>query len=209
VAAPFVDGFDDGRIDSSLWHTIVSGSGVSIGELGGRLVADFAAGAVPGGAFNQIETHIGLQCQLAGDFDMQVDYALLDWPAANGLQAYLSGFTPFTPARIFRESKPWGETYGAWNDPMFNAADTSDVAGTLRLVRSDGLVTTSYLAGGAWVSLNTASRPAAMTAGVGAGDFQTFSGLHVSVAFDNFRIGSGEVTCPTWWRDTMPDWAAG
>ena len=209
LAAPFVEGFDDGQIDSSLWHTIVSGSGVSIAELGGRLVADFAAGALPGGSFNQIATHIGLNCQLAGDFDMQVDYALLDWPAANGLQAFLSGFTVLGSGQVFRESKPWGERYGSWIDPSFAAADTVDQAGSLRLSRTGGIVTASYGSGEAQVTLNSAGRPESMTAGVGAGDFQTFSGLHVSVAFDDFRIDSGELTCPDWWRDSAPDWAAG
>ena len=207
MTAPFVDSFDDGRIDSSAWHTVVSGTGVSIAELGGRLVADFAAGAIPGGAFSQIATHIGINCRLAGDFEMQVDYSLLDWPAANGLQAFLSGFTTFASGQAFRESKPWGERYGSWIDPSFAAVDTVDQAGSLRLTRNDGIVTASYRAGDTWVALNTASRPEPMTAGVGAGDFQTFSGLHVQVAFDDFRIDSGELTCPTWWRDTAPDWA--
>lgn len=209
LAAPFVDGFDDGRIDSAQWHQIVSGTGVSIAESGGRLVVDFAAGAVPGGQFNQIATHAGLQCQLAGDFDMQVEYALLDWPATNGLQAFLSGFTTFTSAQVLRESKPWGERYSSWIDPSFAATDTGDVAGSLRLTRTGGVVTASYLGGGGWTVLNSAARPESMTAGVGAGDFQTFSGLHVRVGFDDFRIASGALTCPSWWRDSGADWAAG
>jgi TolB protein len=209
LAAPLVEDFDDGRIDSARWHQIVSGTGVSIAEEGGRLVADFAAGAIPGGPFNQIATHVGLQCQLAGDFDMQVDYALLAWPAANGLQAFLSGFTTFTSAQIFRESKPWGERYGSWIDPSFAATDTGDTAGSLRLTRSGGVVAASYLGAGGWTTLNSSSRPEPMTAGVGAGDFQTFSGLHVRVGFDDFRIASGAITCPGWWRDSGPDWAAG
>ena len=208
LASPLAEDFGDDRIDSSLWHTIVSGTGVSIAETGGRLVADFAAGAVPGGPFNQIATHVGLQCQLAGDFDLQVAYALLDWPAANGLQAFLSGFTTFTSAQVFRESKPWGERYGSWIDPSFAATGTTDQAGTLRLVRTGGVVTASYRLGDTWVPLNTASRPEPMTMGVGAADFQTFSGLHVRVAYDDFRLTTGELTCQPWWRDAGPDWAA-
>lgn len=208
LAAPLVEGFDDGRIDPATWHTIVSGSGVSIAESGGRLVVDFAAGAAPGGPFAQLETHVGLQCQLAGDFDMQVGYSLLDWPAANGLQAFLSGFSSFTSGQVFRESKPWGERYGSWIDPSFAAVETADAAGAFRLTRAAGVVTASYRDGDAWVPLNSASRPEPMVAAVGAGDFQTFSGLRVSVAFDDFRLRSGELSCPSWWRDAGPDWAA-
>lgn len=209
LATPLVEGFDDGRIDSAQWHEIVSGTGVSIAEEDGRLVANFAAGAVPGGPFNQIATHVGLQCQLAGDFEMQVDYALVDWPAANGLQAFLSGFTTFTSAQVFRESKPWGENYGSWIDPSFASSPTADSSGTLRLTRTGTIVTASYLSGVGWTVLNSSARPEPMTAGIGAGDFQTFSGLQVRVAFDDFRIDTGAITCPIWWRDSGPDWAAG
>ena len=29
-----------------------------------------------------------------------------------------------------------------------------------------------------------------------------------SVAFDNFRLNSGELACPSWWTDAWPDWQA-
>jgi hypothetical protein len=32
-----------------------------------------------------IGTHVGTNCQLHGDFDVQVDYELWIWPAANGV----------------------------------------------------------------------------------------------------------------------------
>lgn len=203
--APLVETFDDGVFDGSLWHEVVQGTGVSIGEVGGRLEVDFAAGAVSGGSFNQIAAHFGLQCQLAGDFELQVAYELLDWPAVNGLQAFLSGFTTSTSAQIFRESKPWGENYGSWIDPVGSGVPTSDTAGSLRMTRINGVVTTSYSSGGQWIVLNTGPRPESMTVGVGAGDFNTFSGLHVRVAFDNFRLDSGELSCPSWWSDREAD----
>jgi hypothetical protein len=32
--------------------------------------------------------------------------------------------------------------------------------------------------------------------------------VEVRVAYDNFRINSGSITCPTWWDDSSPDWQA-
>jgi len=198
--APLVETFDDGVFDGSLWHEVVQGTGVSIGKVGGRLEVDVA-----GGSFGSFGAHFGLQCQLAGDFDLQVAFELLDWPAVNGFQAFLSGFTTSTSAQIFRESKPWGENYGSWIDPVSSSTPTSDAAGSLRLTRTGGVVTTWYRSGGTWVAHETGPRPEPMTVGVGAGDFNTLSGLHVRVAFDNFRIDSGELSCPSWWSDREAD----
>ena len=30
----------------------------------------------------------------------------------------------------------------------------------------------------------------------------------VTVAYDNFRISSGDISCPSWWDDDFPDWQA-
>ena len=38
-----------------------------------------------------------------------------------------------------------------------------------------------------------------------ASEFQHQTG---SVAFDNFRLNSGELACPSWWADAWPDWQA-
>jgi hypothetical protein len=33
----------------------------------------------------------------------------------------------------------------------------------------------------------------------------TFGHQDGSVAYDNFRLNSGAVTCPSWWQDLAPD----
>jgi len=40
-----------------------------------------------GASGDWIGTHVGTNCQLHGDFDVQVEYELLIWPAANGVAA--------------------------------------------------------------------------------------------------------------------------
>jgi hypothetical protein len=38
---------------------------------------------------------------------------------------------------------------------------------------------------------------------------QHFAHLDGSVAYDNFRLNSGVLTCPSWWQDSAPDVARG
>ena len=138
--APLYEGFEDGIRDASLWHQI-SDPGSAIGAVGGRLVVSIAGDAFPGGPFNQIAAHWGSQCSLPGDFDYQVDYELLTWPQHGGYFAALNAF--FGDAAVARMSTPFDppfdESYGAWRggaDFAFNGINTTDRAGTMRLVRA-------------------------------------------------------------------------
>lgn len=206
LAAPFVDTFEDGRIDSSLWHTIVTGTHTAIAETGGEVVATIGMAAEPGGAFNAIDAHLGSQCSLPADYDLQIGYRLLDWPAANGVQVALNAY--FAGAFVFRESKPWGERLGGWVPPVFGATAATELSGTLRLVRTGGIVTAYALRDGVWLALASGANPGDAVFGFSASAFSEWSHQDVRVAFDDFRLASGELSCPTWWRDTAPDWAA-
>lgn len=65
--------------------------------------------------------------------------------------------------------------------------------------------------GGAWTQILSAPGAGGTTVyGMGlsaTGDH--FQHLDGSVAFDNFRLNAGALTCPSWWRDEAPDvsWA--
>jgi TolB protein len=207
MAAPFVDTFDDGRDDASVWHVLSQGTGITSIEAGGRVVISAAANAVPadGPGYRALETHYGTQCSFEGDYEISMDYELLEWPLQNGFQVLLGSF--FSDDFIWRESRPWGESYFAFADDRFNAVPTMDDAGSLRIVRSDGTVTASYLENGIWVSLLTGTSSGHAVVGFQLADYNFFTGKAVSAAFDNFRVDSGSFTCPSRWRDTNPDWA--
>jgi dipeptidyl aminopeptidase/acylaminoacyl peptidase len=207
LAAPLVDDFDDGRVDTSLWHTIVTGTHTAIAETGGAVVVTIGAAAEPGGPFNAIDAHLGSQCSLPADYDMRIAYRLLDWPAANGVQVALNAY--FAGAFVFRESKPWGEQLGGWVPPVFGATPATELGGTLRLVRADGIVTAYALRDGAWLQLARGANPGDAVFGFSASAFAEWSHQDVRVAFDDFRLDSGELACPSFWRDTTPDWAVG
>lgn len=78
----------------------------------------------------------------------------------------------------------------------------------MRIVRSNGIVTASYFANGMWVPLLTSTSNGHAVVGFQFADYNSFAGKAVSAAFDDFRVESGEFTCPTSWRDAAPDWAA-
>jgi hypothetical protein len=208
--APFAEDFGDGRRESSFWHQI-SDAGSTIGEVDGELVVSIAGDAVPGGPFNHIAAHWGSQCQLAGDFDYQVDYELRAWPLQGGFFASLSAF--FGDAAITRSSGPWEpyQWYGGWRggpDYTSSFLPTSDLAGTLRLVRVNGTIFAyARSAGGSWILIFTAGGVTGVsTVGIGlATPAEQFGHEDGSVAFDDFKLSSGELSCPTWWGDLAPD----
>ena len=211
LRAPILDTFDGG--DNRFWYVIQSGTGAVNTEENGLLVTTIAANATQGGEFNQIETHWGTQCRLDGDFDVQVDYRLLEWPAANGVQAALSSFAG--PSNIgfmaIRESQAWGEQYSSWIPENFSSVSSADATGTLRLQREGDTAVTSFWNGTAWTPIAsgpTSTDPA--TISLGASSFMNrFVHQEVKVAWDNFRINSGAISCgDPWWEDDSPDWHA-
>jgi dipeptidyl aminopeptidase/acylaminoacyl peptidase len=203
--APFVETFSSDLRDP-IWHTIQFGTDTSFAQQNGRLEITLGADAQPGGPFNTIEAHYGLNCSLPGDFDMQVDYQLLDWPAGNGAFAQLAAF--FIGAGIFRQSETYGEFYNAYSNFGFNTVLTADRSGSFRFVRSGGRTIASYLdplVG--WVTvLDVPANPGVVVPGLSLSSGPNFAHEEVRVAFDNFRVNSGTLSCPTWWDDSSPDW---
>lgn len=207
-AVPFADAFEDGRIDGSFWSTGVSGTETSIAETNGRIEVAVGAGAVPGGPFNAIDGQQFLRCGAPGDFDVGVDYELLDWPAANGVQVALSAhFTGGT--FVWRESNPFGEFYVGITPSAGTAVVTDDLAGRLRLVRENGIASAMVQDDSGWRVLASSPSIGMATFSVQASSFPgRFAGRPVRVAFDDFRLNASELTCPPFWRDAAADWAA-
>ena len=212
-SAPFTDTFDAPYRDASMWHQI-NDPGGSVGIQNGQLVESISGSAVPGGQFNQVDEHWGSQCHLAGDFDYQVDYSLLTWPAHSGFFAMLNAF--FADGAVARVSTPfdapYDESYNAWANitvPFtFNQANTRDLSGSFRLTRTNGVFNEYYRSpGGTWtLLLGTPGVNGVTTYGMSlSAQAWSFAHLDGSVAYDNFRLNSGTLTCPDWWQDYGPD----
>jgi Tol biopolymer transport system component len=208
LAAPLAETFGDGVVDSSLWSTIVD-PGSSLAETGGRLEVSIAADAVPGGPFNQVATHIGSKCSLTGDYDMQVEFELLEWPVGGGgLYASLSAF--FANAGVARSTNEWGDAFTAHSGGSAQGVPTTSVRGSLRLVRFGSMVYAYAREAGEWIRvLSAPAAPGNPVIGVGlSAPGAQFQHVDARVAFDNFRLASGVFACPSWWREAGPDWAA-
>ena len=204
--APFTDDFNDNLRDP-FWH-VIQDPGASVDETNGRVEISIDGSAEPGGQFNQIDGHYGSNCSLPGNFDMQVDYSLLEWPSGDGVFGSLSAF--FIGAFVSRHSDPFaGDRYTAFSDPLFNAIPTTDLAGSFRLVRAGNTLDAYYRSvGGPWVLLLSA--PANLGDAVVGLALQAIADqwAHQTarVAYDNFRLNSGTLSCPTWWADKAPNW---
>ena len=210
-AAPFTETFDNGVTDAGLWH-VISDPGGSLTTSNGRLVASISASAVPGGQYDQVDEHIGSQCTLDGDFDYQVDYTLLTWPDAGGVFTQLSAF--FADGGVGRQSipfaPPYNQQYMSYIAPNFGAINSTDTSGSFRLVRTAGTLY-AYVRSATlpqWTLVNSGSAPNSTVFGMGLwAPGNQFQHVDASVAFDDFRLKSGALTCPTWWSDGAADWA--
>jgi Tol biopolymer transport system component len=211
-AAPLTETFDNGVTDGGLWH-MISDPGGSLTTSNGRLVASISGSAVPGGQYDQVDEHIGSQCSLDGDFDYQVDYSLLVWPAFGGVYAQLSAF--FADGGVARTSGPWdppyNQQYASWINPNGGSINTTDTAGTFRLVRTAGTLY-AYVRSASlpnWTLVNSGSAPNSTVFGMGLwAPGNQFQHQDATVAYDNFHLNSGALSCPTWWSDNFADWAS-
>jgi hypothetical protein len=201
-------------VDSSFWYSLTD-PGSALAVQNGRLLESIAGSAAPGGQFNQTAAAIGSPCHLPGDFDMQIDYQLLQWPEHGGFFAALQGI--FGDVAVARVSAPWdppfNQSYNAWSNSssgfQFATENTRVTSGSLRVTRAGSTVYAYVLDATApgWRLLfsadgNTGEAIPQISLFAQAGTFGHEDG---SVAWDNFRINSGTLTCASWWSDSWPD----
>ena len=211
LRAPLLDTFDGG--DGSLWQQFQDGGvGAANTEANGKLTTTLAASSVPGGTFDIVGTHWGTNCRIAGDYDVQADYSLPEWPAGKRRPGHIRRLRHLEFRFLRNPREPGlGRADSSWIPQSFISQPTSDQAGTLRLQRQGNTAVVSYLSGTNWVPIAsgpTGTTPASITFGASSG-VDRFAHQEVKIAWDNFRINSGSISCPSsWWEDDSPDWQA-
>jgi DNA-binding SARP family transcriptional activator len=191
------DDFSDGFVDRTIWHVVTTGTEVDVTQQGGRLEVSIGGGAVAGGTYNQIDGHYGTMCMFPSDFDAQVDFTLLDWPESSGVFAGLNAF--FADTAVGRQSSiRWGEQYASWSIPINgNIPDATDATGSVRIARTEGLMSTYVMHKGRWVRLTRWRKVGTAVLGLQAmSSDDDFGHKAVRVAFDNFRVKAKNPTCP-------------
>jgi len=190
---PLLETFDAPALNEALWLPTYRNPGTTVDVADGSLQLGVAADAL-------LDPRSGLgagattRCTLNGDFDVSVDYRLLDWPEANGVNVNLSLDGGFS---VFR-SNSFGESVGAWFPPFGGSGADTALAGSLRLAREQGVLTASYRRDGEWVGLRSAlvgNGPQHVSLSIWV-DGARFAHRDVRVAFDNLRFARGRLSCP-------------
>ena len=193
-----VDTFDGGVVDDRTWNVLINGVGADAVQRNGKLVISIAAGAKPGGTWNFVGAQYGTKQCFTGDIDMQIDYHLVSWPPSSG--AYVGLQAVFANALVERFSPPQNngaDGIGSIIDPRFTSDPFSDMSGSLRLTRVNGIATTYYLLGGEWQQVDSAPapHPAVLQFGLNMNPGLSPS-ANVSVELDNFAAtASGPTHC--------------
>jgi hypothetical protein len=118
---------------------------------------------------------------------------------------------------VARISAPWdppyNQSYNAWSNSSngfsFATENTLATGGSLRITRVGGTAFAYVrdLSGADWRPLFSADGNAgeAIPQISLFAQAATFGHEDGSVAWDNFWINSGQLSCPTWWSDSWPD----
>ncbi len=211
VVAVFVDTFSGDSVDR-FWFLSIEGAGPRVVQANGQLEVTFPAGTSlgPQGYANAA---IFMSCRFPGDFDMQVEYRLLSGPLPPGVNvgfdaaeftgnAYAGqhGMFVWNPGvgsqRITTHFPHPGEFGLPYNDFVPDTARS----GTLRLVRRTAggvtTVTASRLGLNPWsFTSQPYTPPTSQAANLNVFTNQTPFTTEVRVAYDNFRISSGAISC--------------
>jgi hypothetical protein len=187
----FLDSFD-ASFDPSFWFAETQSPGTTTTVAGGRLLLTVGADSQPAAGDNFIAAGLASRCKVRGNYDLRVDYRLLDWPQSNGVDLI---FGIDYEHNIGRLNTP-ADAYYAF--PSGVRVPTNDLAGRLRLVRSGAFIQGFYLHAGQWIPFweSPVTRNYSLVQLSVYADPATFAHQDVAVAFDNFRVVRGRIVCP-------------
>jgi len=202
----FSDSLRGKLINTASWdiETVGAGPAVAPSPSGVRLTIPAHAAAAAGTGF--IEAHLATYCWLTGPFDVEVDYRLLAWPPANGVSVGIYA----AYGDLMRESTTAGGEQYVGTVTHFvppdrgpaTRVDTKNLAGTLRITRVDNRLDEQVRTNSRWqriyLSAPQTEYPDHVFVYLSAWtDTRRFAHREVDVAFYNFRILSGALSCPT------------
>jgi hypothetical protein len=212
--APYLDSFSDDRIDPFWFGPNIVGSGPSVSQANGQLEVSIPSDTLNDPSAGYADGGVSMSCRLLGDFDIQVDYRLLQWPPQSGVNVDFNTFTiingGFGQGYGMFVFDPGGGTGVSTNfpGPLNTFVPAPESSGTLRFVRVGTTITAYRLTSEGWIALQSASEPA-NEFGLSLDLFSNapqFSHPDVKVAYDNFRVNGGTFSCPSGWTDIAANW---
>jgi hypothetical protein len=184
--ATITENFAGNQYNTDLWNLYQSG-GTTAQVIHNRLEVTVAGNGYAG--------LYGNGFTLKGDFDMRVDFTMINWPPNNltqitiGLQNQSQNL-----GQVARASTPGGEQYFTIIMNKYHSIGITDppLSGTLRIVRTGGKVEGFYKDGEGWTSIGSEtdeelSAEAKVSLGIGPYG-NTYSGISAKVAYDNIVI---------------------
>ena len=192
------DDFSESTPNDILWTTWAEGDGATYTLANGRLEFTLPTSAQPGGRYNMVGPSLGTRCRFGGDFDAQVDFELLEWPAGAGVHMQLSSWVfPNVNSSAGRQINQFGDQYIGNINQSFTTVPTRDAKGTIRLTRSRGVESAYYRSNGSWVLIQSGTARGQAQLGIQLFAMaDEWSRSEVKVAFDNFRVSAPSMTCP-------------
>ncbi|MDH3269905.1 MAG: Ig-like domain-containing protein [Gemmatimonadota bacterium] len=191
---PLADDFDDNATDSTQWTFVETGGGTAA-ELNARMEVTIPAALTASTPWGSAKT----RCTVTGDFDVQVDYEVLDWPAQSGVRAALHVSVGAAERVSFAAGEFTGqESYAADHSGAGGTivtVGTSDQSGMLRATRIGSTLTSYYWSGTDWAVLQSSGAGSATEVNVHLAAWtheSLFIGQQVRIAFDDFRVVSGQ-----------------
>ena len=107
---------------------------------------------VPGPGQDWISANIQTRCKISGDFDVQVDFHLLQWPSANGVHVDLA----VADERALVRLNTGREEIVAWFPPQTSSIAHDELSGSYRIRRTGSWIYGYVLGEGGWYELGRA-----------------------------------------------------
>ena len=189
------ENFENNQYNQKLWWVETMGDGVTSTvasnslqitlpvSVGGTLYMGLMAGAFT----------------LSGDFEMVVDFDLLEWPSNNQAQIGLS-INQANDFSIFRRSgsvNEGGEKYFTIIKGVYTELPASDLTGKLKMKRTGNTMEGAYLSGSDWIVVGSGTDPslgADVSVHMSLNRDMPFSGPIVKGAFDNISLTYDKIT---------------
>src|SRR5712692_3455177 len=203
----FSDNLSGNSINPAVWKTQITGTGPVVSAVNQSIITTLPPNSQNDPIAQGFGGGLTSVCLLGGDFDMQVNFRLLLWPQSSGVRVGLLIMGAPAPAV---ERVGWGPTEALgqprevylthFADNPQGGTPTSDLSGTLRMVRTGSLLKGYYLHAGSWVQIHTGPTVNLEEIHFGFSAWShnaIFPGQVVKVGFDNFVVNSGQLLCPT------------
>lgn len=188
-AGTFYDKFNDNFLNPSAWDYWTYGEGPTLAEVNNRLEM-----TIPATSTGNLSVYLWANFDIKGDFDEQVDFNLLNFPAGNGMSLTLSGPEQFHIGRTSWQVQPgvWRQVYYVWRLGSTGASvETTDTSGKMRMKRTGNKMEGFYWKNNAWQLLDSYTDPqfgGPGGFGFGLGQNGLFSGQLVKIAFNNYQL---------------------